>query len=348
MDEDSQLKKRKWRRRFFIAVCLLIIVVLIIPLFAWWVMIRMPGKSFSGALPPSDDQLEALEKELRSEIVNLASEIGDRNILNSPEQLAQAADYIESKFTSAGLKVKRQGYDVSGRHCDNLEVEIFGTGHPDKIVIIGAHYDTMIGTPGANDNASGIAAMLALARRFSNAKIDHTLRFVAFVNEEPPFFQTAEMGSWLYAKRCKERSENIVGMISLETIGYYSDTPGSQRYPPPFSLLYPSQGNFIGFIGNTASGDLVRKVVASFRQNEHFPSEGAAIPEILIRAAGFSDQWSFWQEGYPALMATDTAMSRYAYYHKQEDTVDKICFDRMARVVRGLEKVIAELVGENK
>ena len=142
------------------------------------------------------------------------------------------------------------------------------------------------------------------------------------------------------ARRCRERGEKVVAMFSLETIGYYDDTPGSQKYPPPFGLFYPSEGNFIGFIGNLASRNLVRQVVGAFRQNEQFPSEGAALPELIPRI-GDSDHASFWHEGYPALMVTDTANFRYPYYHTPEDTIDKVDFDRLARVVRGLEKVVA-------
>jgi hypothetical protein len=149
----------------------------------------------------------------------------------------------------------------------------------------------------------------------------------------------------MYAKRCRERDEHVVAMMSLETIGYYDDAPGSQNYPAPFGLLYPSTGSFIGFVGNVSSRALVRTVVGSFRKHEPFPSEGGALPEF-IPGIGFSDHWSFWQEGYPALMVTDTAMFRYPYYHEPEDTIDKIDFEKTARVVRGLEKVLAELAGE--
>jgi hypothetical protein len=133
-------------------------------------------------------------------------------------------------------------------------------------------------------------------------------------------------------------------MMSLETIGYYDDRPGSQKYPPPLGSLYPSEGNFIGFIGNLASGDLVRRAVGTFRESEQFPCEGAALPEAMARV-GDSDHASFWHEGYPALMVTDTANFRYPFYHTPEDTIDKVNFDRLARVVRGLEKVVAELAG---
>lgn len=306
-------------------------------------MIRMPGKSHAGPLPPPDERLRALAAELRRHVDHMATQIGERNVTRRPRALAQAADYLESEWTKAGYKPQRQEYDVSGTRCCNLDVELRGASRPDEIVIIGAHYDSAPGTPGANDNGTGIAAVLALAQRFSQRAPGRTLRWVAFVNEEPPYFQTEQMGARVYARRCRQRGERVTAMLSLETIGYYSDAADSQKYPLPFSLFYPATGNFIGFVGNTASGDLVRQVVGTFRQHEPFPSEGGALPE-LIPGVGFSDHWSFWQEKYPALMVTDTAMFRYPQYHEAEDTVDKVDFGRLARVVRGLDQVVETLV----
>jgi Zn-dependent M28 family amino/carboxypeptidase len=151
------------------------------------------------------------------------------------------------------------------------------------------------------------------------------------------------MGSWVYARRCRERDEKVTAMLSLETIGCYNEAPRSQKYPPVVGLRYPSVGNFIGFIGNTRYRRLVRQVVAAFRSSEPFPSEGGALPEIVSHI-GRSDHWSFWQEGYPALMVTDTAPFRYPHYHTPEDTVDKIDFEKLARVVRGLQGVVCALV----
>ncbi len=304
----------------------------------------MPGRSYRGELPPADESLTSLADELRGNVTHLAVEIGERNVLNRPKELAEAADWIEAQLADSGYEVNRQEYEVSGMKCSNLEVEVSGTTQPDEIVVIGAHYDTVIGTPGANDNTTGVAAMLALARRFYGQEPSRTLRFVAFVNEEPPYFQTSQMGSWVYARRCRKRNEDIVAMMSLETIGFYDDAPGSQKYPLPFGMLYPSQGNFIGFVGNVKSRALVREAIGTFRRNEEFPSEGGALP-AFIPGIGLSDHWSFWQEGYPGLMVTDTAMFRYPYYHDPEDTVDKVDFERTARVVRGLEKVVGELAG---
>jgi Zn-dependent M28 family amino/carboxypeptidase len=306
-------------------------------------MIRMPGTSYQGALPAPDEPLKTLGDELRREVQYLAVSIGERNVRNRPQQLAQAADYIEAQFKAAGIEVKPQEYEVSGVKCHNLEAEIPGKTRPGEIDVVGAHYDTVVGTAGANDNATGVAATLVLARRFAKGKHDRTLRLVAFVNEEPPYFQTDQMGSRVYARKGKEQTDKIVAMLSLETLGWYDNTPGSQNYPAPFDLLYPSTGNFIGFVGNTESGDLVRRAIGTFRQYEQFPSEGGALPEA-ITGVGFSDQWSFWQEGYPAIMVTDTALFRYPHYHDAGDTIDKVDFDRMARVVRGLENVVVGLV----
>jgi hypothetical protein len=308
-------------------------------------MIAMPGTSYRGELPLADGGLLALAAALQQDVARLAVDIGERNLRNCPEQLARAADCIAAQFKAAGYDVRRQEYKVAGTSCYNLDVEILGTARQEEIVIVGAHYDTVPGTPGANDNTSGIAATLALARRFAGRKTDRTLRFVAFTNEESPYAHTEAMGSRDYARRCREHGENVVAMMSLETIGYYDDRPGSQNYPPPIGSLYPSEGNFIGFIGNLASGDLVRQVVKTFRESEQFPSEGAALPEAVARI-GDSDHASFWHEGYPAIMVTDTANFRYPFYHTPEDTIDKVNFDRLARVVRGLEKVVAGLTGE--
>jgi hypothetical protein len=310
---------------------------------AAWNMIRMPGKSHQGPLPPQDDRLLALASELRRHVAYLADEIGERNVRFRPRELARTAEYIEAELADAGYSVKRQKYDVGGTICVNLEVEIPGTTKTDEIVIIGAHYDSVADCPAANDNGSGIAAILSLARTFSDSQNDRTLRFVAFVNEEEPYAHTEQMGSWVYARRCRQRKEKVTAMLTLETIGFYSDEPGSQKYPSPLGLFYPSTGNFIAFVGNTRYGQLVRQVVRAFRQNEQFPSLAGAMPEAMSDI-GRSDHWPFWQEGYPALMVTDTAPFRYPHYHKPEDTVDKIDFERMARVVRGLRSVVRTLV----
>lgn len=312
-------------------------------LVAAWNMMRMPGRSHRGPLPPADDELLGIAAELRRHVKRLAEEIGERNVSHCPRQLAESADYIEAELITAGYTPLRQEYDVCGTTCCNLAVEIPGTTRPHEIVVIGAHYDSVPGSPAANDNGSGVAAVLSLARTFVHLPGDRTLRFLAFVNEEAPYAHTDQMGSRVYARQCRQRGEKITAMLSLETIGFYSDAPSSQKYPPLIGLLYPSAGNFIAFVGNTRYGSLVRQVMRAFRRGEPFPSQGGALPEAISDIAR-SDHWSFWQEGYPALMVTDTAPFRYAHYHTPQDTVDKIDFNKTARVVRGLRSVVSALV----
>ncbi len=307
-------------------------------------MVKMPGKSYQGEMGPLSEEESAIRDELKRDVEKLAGDIGERNVSFRYKELVAAVDFIEKSLTEAGYEVKRQDYNVDNKVCTNIEVEIKGTEKPGEIVIVGAHYDSVYGSNGANDNASGVAGTLALARRFADKKIERTLRFVLFVNEEPPFFHTSRMGSWVYAKRCRQRQENVVAMLSLETIGYFTDEPNSQKYPFPLGLVYPSTGNFIGFVSNMGrSAKLVRKVIALFREKCKFPSQGGTIPGF-IPGIGWSDHWAFWQEGYPGLMVTDTAPFRYPYYHEVDDTPDKLDYERMARVVKGVEEVVAELV----
>jgi Zn-dependent M28 family amino/carboxypeptidase len=301
----------------------------------------MPSDSFKGPLSPLTEEQRSLEQELRTHVLHLAGRIGERNLFRY-EQLAAAADYLRATLTGSGHEVRRQLYQVGGRTCENLEVEVRGTDKREDILLIGAHYDSVQGSPGANDNATGVAAMLALARLFAKTRAACTVRFVAFTNEEPPFFRSGQMGSRVYAHRCRERSEKIRLMLSLETIGYYSDEPRSQGYPFPFSFFYPSTANFIAFVSNMENGLWVKQLLTSFRRHAQFPSEGGALWE-WIPGVAWSDHWSFWKEGYPAVMVTDTAPNRYPYYHTAADTPDKVDFARMARVVSGLQRVVVEM-----
>lgn len=303
-------------------------------------VLKMPGKSYRGELPELTAEETALAKTLRHDVVRLATEMGERNV-HEYANLVKAAQYIEQSFANCGYAVNKHGYQVRGRECWNVVAERKGQTRPNEIIVIGAHYDSVVGSPGANDNVSGVAGVLALARSFARKRTARTLRFVAFTNEEPPYFHTDLMGSRVYARQCKKAGDNIVGMLCLETIGYFSDEEDSQHYPLPFNLFYPSTGNFIGFVANVDSAPLVKNVVESFRRHAKFPSEGCALPEH-VTGVGWSDHWSFWQEGYQALMVTDTAPFRYPYYHKKEDTPDKLDYEGMARVVAGMQRVIGE------
>ena len=322
-------------------IAVLFSVIGAVILWCGWTMFRMPGKSFRGPLPALSAEQGALRDELRRHVQILAGEIGERSLFQ-PKKLDAAADYVEVALAAGGHKVSRQSFRASGELCHNLEIEIPGSAQPDEIILIGAHYDSVVGSPGADDNASGTAALLALAKLPALQKPARTLRFVAFVNEEPPHFQTEQMGSLVCARRCRERGEKIVVMLSLESLAYYSTEKGSQKYPFPIGLVYPSRGDFVGFVGRTADAKWIRQCVKTFRQKAQFPSEGGALPGWLP-GIGWSDHWAFWQVGYPALMVTDTATFRSPNYHLETDTPDKLDYDRFARVVEGTRTVIAAL-----
>lgn len=306
-------------------------------------MIRMPGRSFSGPLPPLTPEESRLRPRLASHVQALAGEIGERNLWRH-EALDASARYVEGALRDSGHTVRAQEFQVAGRTVRNVEAELPGASRPEEIVLLGSHYDSVVGSPGANDNATGVAANLEIARLLAGSSFARTLRFVAFVNEEPPCFLTGAMGSLVYARCARQRGERVVAMLSLETLGCYSDAEGSQSYPFPFGLLYPATGNFVGFVGNIASRDLVRRAIGSFRTHAAFPSEGLAAPGF-IPGISWSDHWSFWKEGYPAIMVTDTALYRDPHYHTGADRPENVDDGRLARVVAGLARVAADLAG---
>jgi Zn-dependent M28 family amino/carboxypeptidase len=305
------------------------------------VKFRMPGKSYAGELPALTAQEAESRDRLATDVNVLGREIGERNVFH-PRELEAAARYIEAQFALLGYETGKQEYVVDGQTVRNIDVNVPGTARADEIVVLGAHYDAVGGAPGANDNASGVAAVLEVARLLKGQPLARTIRYVAFVNEEPPFFKSDQMGSVVYARRCKERDEKIIAMLTPETIGYYSDAKGSQHYPGLLGMFYPRVGNFIAFVGESESADLVTRCVGSFRSHTKFPSEGGAAPGS-IEGVGWSDHWAFQRQGFPALMLTDTAPFRYPHYHTIQDTPDKCDYDRMARVVGGLARVVREL-----
>lgn len=316
-------------------------VLLGLALYSYAAMTKMPGTSFSGPLPPPTQSQQQLATELRATVTHLASDVGKRSIYH-PKELAEAALYLKEQLAAAGYEVNEHSFPTKGSLTPNLEATLKGTSHPNEIVVIGAHYDTTQRSPGADDNASGCAAILALARSFKDNPQPRTIRFVLFPNEELPTGGTPDMGSWIYADKCKASGDNITAMLSLESIGYYTDAPNSQKYPAPLSSLYPSTGNFVAFVSRYHDRALVKQCVGAFRESARFPSEGAALPEI-IRDIGRSDHYAFWRCGYPALMVTDTANFRNPNYHRASDTPDTVDFERMARVVEGLEQVVMHL-----
>jgi Zn-dependent M28 family amino/carboxypeptidase len=279
-----------------------------------------------------------LETRLQAHVQYLAGELGERNVFRYAS-LERARLYIEEAFTQAGYPIRHDAYEVLGRTYRNVIAEPPASRGTRRLLIVGAHYDTAPGTPGADDNASAVAVLLELARLLADSPSEPAIRWVAFTLEEPPFYRSRRMGSRVHARRCRQQAEPIAGMISLEMVGYYSDQPGSQSFPLPLMRwFYPRLGNFIAVIGNWRSRRLVRRLAACLSETGELPVARAAFP--LLPGPGLSDNWSFWKEGYPAAMVTDTAFFRNPHYHRSSDLPETLDYPRMAALVAGLENAL--------
>lgn len=306
----------------------------------------MPGESLVGALPALTAEESRVAQELRGHVTQLATEIGERRAIEG-DSLRRAERYLRAelaKLTSGTAKLRRE--PVKGAPADpaNLVLDLSGK-RARPLILLGAHYDTAPGgTPGANDNGSGSAAALVLAKLLAPTQRELPIRIVLFANEELPYFKGPTMGSLQHAQGCRARGEELRAMFSLETMGYFSDAPGSQKYPAPLARLYPDRGNFIAFVGNMGSRGLVRESIERFRRHASVPSEGGALPSVLP-GVGWSDHWAFWENGYDAVMVTDTAMFRDPTYHSSSDVASNLDYERLARVVIGLQRTVEELAG---
>jgi Zn-dependent M28 family amino/carboxypeptidase len=305
----------------------------------------MPGRSFNGPLPEISPEEQRIARSLESDVRFLSVGIGERNTAKAVA-LSTAASWIDERLREIPVKSLRKPYTVRGHNVYNIEAIIPGSSINTEVVVVGAHYDSALGTPGANDNATGVACLLELARRLGSNRATRELRLVWFTNEEPPYFHTKNMGSYNYAQALVSERRNIVAMLSLETLGYYSNVSGSQQYPGAVSPFFHNIGNFLAFVGNDNSADLVRQSIGIFRRTTSFPSEGLSLSSD-VQGIGWSDHWSFWQVGVQAIMITDTAPFRYQHYHRASDTPEQIDYARLARVTVGLEKVIRSLLGSD-
>lgn len=285
---------------------------------------------------------DGLEQKLFETVKILSQEIGERNV-RKPRAIKQSADFLSNELVKSGYNPYVNAYKPKRYptvEVKNIGATLRGFSNPNTIVV-GAHYDSAFGTPGANDNGTGVAVTLALAELMAKENVKKNILFAFFVNEEPPFFQTADMGSVHFVKDLLARQIQVEGMMSIETTGYFSDESGSQKYPPGLGGLFPETGNFIGVIGNISSARFQDKLVKNLKMHP-FPIESASLPNS-VRSAGFSDHWAFWQAGIPGVMLTDTAMYRYPHYHTHDDTLDKIDFSKLAQFTRALHVSLKQL-----
>jgi len=326
------------------AVAIVLILMLAAAYGALHYTTGVPGRSHSGPLPPLTEEERALAVALKRHIEAIASR--EHNV-HRYDELEKSARYIDVTLASYGYSVGRQEFFVDDTAVRNIDVVIEPRADiaDPEVIVVGAHYDSVVGSPGANDNGSGAAAVIELARllRDRAGTGARRIRLVLFVNEEPPYFKTEDMGSLHYARALAERKEKVVAMYSLETIGFYSSAPGSQRYPAPFNLIFPDRGDFVAFVGTPYARALVWETIRSFRSHTPFPSIGGVAPDI-VPGIDWSDHWAFEQFDFPAMMVTDTAPFRYPHYHQFTDTPDKVDVESLARVVKGMERVIRDAV----
>lgn len=316
--------------RLILTGCITLILVKL-STFGWW-----HTKVKNNPAP----NLDSISNRLKDYVYVFSHKIGNRDALSDYKNLLRAADYITNEFKKYGYEVSFQGYKVWDNAVKNIIAVKRGSVYPAEIVVVGAHYDTC-GNPGADDNASGLAGLLELARICSKAPLKRTIQFIAFVNEEPPFFQTKDMGSLMFARQARAENKDIKAALVLESIGFYSDKIFSQRYPPLLGLFYPNKGNYLAVIGNLKSARLATYVEKGFKRKTYFPMRSLTID--FFPAASFSDHWSFWQTGYSAVMITDTAFLRNSNYHRDSDTFETLNYEYMAHILLGLENVIYEL-----
>ncbi|MFB5652209.1 M28 family peptidase [Leptospira wolffii] len=271
-------------------------------------------------------------KEYAADISSIRPFRNYRNI----SSLNKAADFIHQTFLNFGYSPKRQYFQVDGSKYQNLEVRIGPVGS--KKIVIGAHYDVAGDQEGADDNASGVSALLEIARivKIREKNLTYEIILVAYSLEEPPFFRTDEMGSYVHAKSLKDKNENIELMISLETIGYFSEADGSQEYPIfPMKWIYPNRGNFIAAVGRTKESKYLKILKNVFQNETDLPCETLIAPESL-EGVDFSDHLNYWKFGYKALMITDTAFLRNKNYHQKSDTMSTLNFNKIAETVRAI------------
>jgi len=350
MSKPGKFTRRSEHTRnslLYVGLIFIVLFLLFATIFGvWWLL--MPKTIDMKSQQELTNHQEIVAQQIEADVRHLAENIGERN-MHTTGTMDQTVRFLTERLRGIGYSPKLQSYTLNrgiyaGESAENIEVEITGNKHPEKVVVIGAHYDTVPGSPGANDNGSGVAVLMALAEAFVNADPPHkTVRFLFFANEEPPFFQTEDMGSYAYAKMARERGDDIETMIALDGLGYYSSEPNSQAYPlPGLGFFYPKEASFIGLVTRLGDLSLLRSVSGNFEQSGDFPTASAALPGF-IPGVNWSDHWSFWQHDYPGLLITDTLLFRDPHYHTPNDTPERLDYEMMARLTSTLTDVVEEL-----
>jgi Zn-dependent M28 family amino/carboxypeptidase len=324
----------------FICKTLRLVLLLSLLIFAFLLYSVLNIRETPSVVRPMTPEIK--KTALYAHVKALSAEIGSRSVYEY-DRLNAAKNYIITSLTAMGHKPELQTYTYEGKPFSNIIVTIPGKDRLGEVVLVGAHYDTYAGTPGADDNASAVAMLLELCRFLKDDQQVRTLKFVFFTLEEPPAFRSDFMGSAVYADKAHERGENIVAMLCLEMVGYYSDRKGEQGFPLPLmSLFYPTTPNFISVIGNFSSRRLVYDVADSLKKEGSLSVKTMATFSYFP-GVDFSDHRSFWKQGYPAVMITDTAFFRNPNYHGETDTIETLDFKKMEVLLWGLLQTVWNL-----
>ena len=310
----------------------------------WIVFIIAWGGLLPCLAPPcygKDMDKVEIRRRLIQHLQYLSVDLGERCIYR-PQNLKTAEDYVAREFESMGYAVRRQPFI-----CQRVEVANVIAGDPDPkgYYLLGAHFDTVAGTPGADDNASGVAVLLEVARLTQGVPTHKPWAFVGFTTEEPPAFLTPYMGSRVYAKKARKNKENLLGMLCLESVGYFVNEPNSQYIPLPLKFLgYSTTGNYLGLVGNRRSRPLLTGLERAFQTGCSLPVSTLAVPlgGALIPETRLSDHANFWDEGFQAVMLTDTAFLRNPNYHAPSDTIDTLNLDAMVEITLGLARFVRQ------
>jgi Zn-dependent M28 family amino/carboxypeptidase len=333
---EAQWQSQAERRRRIIKFMLLVVLIFILLLIGLWFWLTQP--LLARATPNSQRTIDPAR--LEAHVRKLSVELAPRDESHI-ENLYRVAEYIKNEFSQTTASVSEQPYRVSGKSYRNVIAQ-FGPDSAERIVI-GAHYDTAGPLPGADDNASGVAGLIELARLLGRQQPPMRVELVAFTLEEPPYFRTTGMGSSVHAESLRKQNIRVRAMFSLEMIGYFSDAPNSQQFPAGIlRAFYPSTGNYIGVVGRLSDWSLARHTKAAMRNASPLPVYSINTPSF-VPGVDFSDQLNYWHAGYGALMITDTAFYRNGNYHTAHDTAEKLDYKRMAMVVEGVYAAVVEL-----
>lgn len=327
-------------RYFILFAIILLVIIVAYPIYSILRIKRVPSQSFT--VPQTSWEIP--EQKLFEHVKYLSRNIGSRSF-GEPLKISATRDYILKTLSQDGMNPSIQDFTIDNMTFSNVVLTFTGLKYPREVVVIGAHYDTILGTPGADDNGSAVAMLLETARMLGNAELSRTLKLVFFVLEEPPIFGTENMGSRIFARRAKEAGMDIRAMISLEMVGFFSEDKGKQAFPLPLmNLFYSTTPNFIAVVGNFRSRALVSQVADGLKKGCMVPVEVLAAPAI-VPGIGLSDHASFWKEGYPAVMITDSAFYRNPNYHQATDTFDTLDYKTMAELLKGLIYTVRVLCG---